>query len=413
MSLVKNKTLVDYDESYLYNQLRSFHESEQDVHYVLTHFVQKTNETKDANQALSRMQRKAQGLEPKQEVSDTSIESSRVNISEPSEPNIPTTPKEPVVANDWDANDWGPNTNISKPELDREPAKPTTTHVERIPESLLKQANNRSAEDKTETVEQIKATPQTSFEPKTAIARRRPANRPQPTRSQMSAESTNNSNNEAEQIRLNRLRQQEIKAKQEREGAQARRQNANNDVRTNNQTQNNNLNNEIIKQQSQQQNDRNVNNTTNNQRVFMNLQKSFETSEWITKSNQMKVATRDALKNMIVDKINIVDLRDKTNTDTYISLSSRTMHLLYSVAIGANLDIILIFNDSTTIRLAPESWLRSANAQTLIQNQYFYIYKDLNLNDFQQSLKPLIAEEISTSDYMQMFLKYSPIVTEK
>lgn len=405
MSLVKNKTLVDYDESYLYNQLRSFHESEQDVHYVLTHFVQKANDTKDANQALSRMQRKAQGLEPKQEVSDTSIESSRATISEP---NIPTTPKEPVVASDWDANDWGPNTNIGKPALDREPAKPTTTHVERIPESLLKQANNRPAEDKTETVEQIKVAPQTNFEPKTAIARRRPANRPQ-----MSAESTNNSNNEAEQIRLNRIRQQEIKAKQEHEAAQARRQNANNDVRTNNPTQNNNLNNEIIKQRSQQQNDRNVNNTTNNQRVFMNLQKSFETSEWITKSNQMKIATRDALKNMIVDKINIVDLRDKTNTDTYISLSSRTMHLLYSVAIGANLDIILIFNDSTTIRLAPESWLRSANAQTLIQNQYFYIYKDLNLNDFQQSLKPLIAEEISTTDYMQMFLKYSPIVTEK
>ncbi|WP_223876419.1 hypothetical protein, partial [Lactobacillus crispatus] len=59
-----------------------------------------------------------------------------------------------------------------------------------------------------------------------------------------------------------------------------------------------------------------------------------------------------------------------------------------------------------------ESWLRSTNAETLIKNQYFYIYKDLNLNDFQQSLKPLVAEEISTSEYMQMFLKYSPIVTD-
>ena len=160
------------------------------------------------------------------------------------------------------------------------------------------------------------------------------------------------------------------------------------------------------------QDERNVKNTTNNQRVFLNLQKSFETAEWITKSNQMKIATQDALKNMIVDKINIIDLRDNINTDTYIALNNRTMHLLYSVAIGANLDIILIFNDSTTIRLAPESWLRSTNAETLIKNQYFYIYKDLNLNDFQQSLKPLVAEEISTSEYMQMFLKYSPIVTD-
>src|SRR5699024_7811031 len=88
------------------------------------------------------------------------------------------------------------------------------------------------------------------------------------------------------------------------------------------------------------QDERNVKNTTNNQRVFLNLQKSFETAEWITKSNQMKIATQDALKNMIVDKINIIDLRDNINTDTYIALNNRTMHLLYSVAIGANLDII-------------------------------------------------------------------------
>lgn len=59
MSLVNTKTLTDYDESYLYNQLRSFHESKSDVHYVLTHFVQKNAENKDADQALSRMQREA------------------------------------------------------------------------------------------------------------------------------------------------------------------------------------------------------------------------------------------------------------------------------------------------------------------------------------------------------------------
>lgn len=355
MSLVNTKTLADYDESYLYNQLRSFHESKPDVHYVLTHFVQKKDDNKEASQALSRMQResrRAQGVE--EDVRTPTAPATRRRTEQR------TTPQtEPVSSSNWDANDWGPNTDTNpqtesvKPEpvaKTNRPATTTHTHVERIPDSLLKGTGTPNTNTENNTVPKpVTNNYNNNNEPKTAIAtRRRPGSeKTVPTRTAQSA-----------------------------------------------------------------QDERNVKNTTNNQRVFLNLQKSFETAEWITKSNQMKIATQDALKNMIVDKINIIDLRDNINTDTYIALNNRTMHLLYSVAIGANLDIILIFNDSTTIRLAPESWLRSTNAETLIKNQYFYIYKDLNLNDFQQSLKPLVAEEISTSEYMQMFLKYSPIVTD-
>ena len=374
MSLVNTKTLADYDESYLYNQLRSFHESKPDVHYVLTHFVQKKDDNKEASQALSRMQResrRAQGVE--EDVRTPTAPATRRRTEQR------TTPQtEPVSSSNWNANDWGPNTDTNpqtesvKPEPVAKTNRPaTTTHVERIPDSWLKGTGTPNTNTENNSVTKPVANNyNNNNEPKTAIAtRRRPeSENTVPTRTAQS------------------------------EQDERRRPESENTVST--------------RTAQSKQDERNVKNTTNNQRVFLNLQKSFETAEWITKSNQMKIATQDALKNMIVDKINIIDLRDNINTDTYIALNNRTMHLLYSVAIGANLDIILIFNDSTTIRLAPESWLRSTNAETLIKNQYFYIYKDLNLNDFQQSLKPLVAEEISTSEYMQMFLKYSPIVTD-
>lgn len=373
MSLVNTKTLTDYDESYLYNQLRSFHESKSDVHYVLTHFVQKNAENKDADQALSRMQREAR-------------KTSSAN---------------------WDANNWGPNTDttpqVTGPHTQVEPNKPkTTSHIEKIPDSLLRGTQTQDANNN------IAPQPTTNnYEPKTAIAtRRRPENTPQ------AQPSPHTQDAEAEQIRLNRLKQQQLKAQQAQREKQTRQQSTQTRSQNNIQAPNDNVNRQNNNSNVSVKNERNVKNTTNNQQVFLNLQKSFETAEWITKSNQMHVATQNALKNMIVDKINIIDLRDNTNTETYISLSSRTMHLLYSVAIGANLDIILIFNDSTTIKLAPESWLKSTNAQTLIQNEYFYVYKNLNLDDFQQSLKPLVADEINTPEYIQMFLKYSPIVAD-
>lgn len=374
MSLVNTKTLTDYDESYLYNQLRSFHESKSDVHYVLTHFVQKNAENKDADQALSRMQREA---------------------------------RKTASSANWDANNWGPNTDttpqVTGPHTQVEPNKPkTTSHIEKIPDSLLRGAQTQDANNN------IAPQPTTNnYEPKTAIAtRRRPENTPQ------AQPSPHTQDAEAEQIRLNRLKQQQLKAQQAQREKQTRQQSTQTRSQNNIQAPNDNVNRQNNNSNVSVKNERNVKNTTNNQQVFLNLQKSFETAEWITKSNQMHVATQNALKNMIVDKINIIDLRDNTNTETYISLSSRTMHLLYSVAIGANLDIILIFNDSTTIKLAPESWLKSTNAQTLIQNEYFYVYKNLNLDDFQQSLKPLVADEINTPEYIQMFLKYSPIVAD-
>lgn len=374
MSLVNTKTLADYDESYLYNQLRSFHESKPDVHYVLTHFVQKKDDNKEASQALSRMQResrRAQGVE--EDVRTPTAPATRRRTEQQTTPST-----ESVSSSNWDANDWGPNTDTNpqtesvKPEPVAKASRPaTTTHVERIPDSWLKGTGTPNTNTENNSVTKPVANNyNNNNEPKTAIATRR---RP---------ESENTVPTRTAQSEQDERRQPESENTVSTRTAQSK------------------------------QDERNVKNTTNNQRVFLNLQKSFETAEWITKSNQMKIATQDALKNMIIDKINIIDLRDNINTDTYIALNNRTMHLLYSVAIGANLDIILIFNDSTTIRLAPESWLRSTNAETLIKNQYFYIYKDLNLNDFQQSLKPLVAEEISTSEYMQMFLKYSPIVTD-
>lgn len=409
MSLVNTKTLTDYDESYLYNQLRSFHESKSDVHYVLTHFVQKNAENKDADQALSRMQREArktQGVEPEAEPTTVPATQRRTrNTTVAKAPNEPTPA--PENANNWDANNWGPNTDttpqVTKPNTQVEPNKPkTTSHIEKIPDSLLRGTQTQDANNN------IAPQPTTNnYEPKTAIAtRRRPENTPQ------AQPSPHTQDAEAEQIRLNRLKQQQLKAQQAQREKQTRQQSTQTRSQNNIQAPNDNVNRQNNNSNVSVKNERNVKNTTNNQQVFLNLQKSFETAEWITKSNQMHVATQNALKNMIVDKINIIDLRDNTNTETYISLSSRTMHLLYSVAIGANLDIILIFNDSTTIKLAPESWLKSTNAQTLIQNEYFYVYKNLNLDDFQQSLKPLVADEINTPEYIQMFLKYSPIVAD-
>lgn len=405
MSLVNTKTLTDYDESYLYNQLRSFHESKSDVHYVLTHFVQKNAENKDADQALSRMQREArktQGVEP--EVEPTTVPATQRRTRNTT---VAKAPNENWNANNWDANNWGPNTDttpqVTKPNTQVEPNKPkTTSHIEKIPDSLLRGTQTQDANNN------IAPQPTTNnYEPKTAIAtRRRPENTPQ------AQPSPHTQDAEAEQIRLNRLKQQQLKAQQAQREKQTRQQSTQTRSQNNIQAPNDNVNRQNNNSNVSVKNERNVKNTTNNQQVFLNLQKSFETAEWITKSNQMHVATQNALKNMIVDKINIIDLRDNTNTETYISLSSRTMHLLYSVAIGANLDIILIFNDSTTIKLAPESWLKSTNAQTLIQNEYFYVYKNLNLDDFQQSLKPLVADEINTPEYIQMFLKYSPIVAD-
>lgn len=409
MSLVNTKTLTDYDESYLYNQLRSFHESKSDVHYVLTHFVQKNAENKDADQALSRMQREArktQGVEPEVEPTTVPATQRRTrNTTVAKAPNEASSSN--WNANNWDANNWGPNTDttpqVTKPNTQVEPNKPkTTSHIEKIPDSLLRGTQTQDANNN------IAPQPTTNnYEPKTAIAtRRRPENTPQ------AQPSPHTQDAEAEQIRLNRLKQQQLKAQQAQREKQTRQQSTQTRSQNNIQAPNDNVNRQNNNSNVSVKNERNVKNTTNNQQVFLNLQKSFETAEWITKSNQMHVATQNALKNMIVDKINIIDLRDNTNTETYISLSSRTMHLLYSVAIGANLDIILIFNDSTTIKLAPESWLKSTNAQTLIQNEYFYVYKNLNLDDFQQSLKPLVADEINTPEYIQMFLKYSPIVAD-
>lgn len=405
MSLVNTKTLTDYDESYLYNQLRSFHESKSDVHYVLTHFVQKNAENKDADQALSRMQREArktQGVEPEAEPTTVPATQRRTRNT-----TVAKAPNENWNANNWDANNWGPNTDttpqVTKPNTQVEPNKPkTTSHIEKIPDSLLRGTQTQDANNN------IAPQPTTNnYEPKTAIAtRRQPENTPQ------AQPSPHTQDAEAEQIRLNRLKQQQLKAQQAQREKQTRQQSTQTRSQNNIQAPNDNVNRQNNNSNVSVKNERNVKNTTNNQQVFLNLQKSFETAEWITKSNQMHVATQNALKNMIVDKINIIDLRDNTNTQTYISLSSRTMHLLYSVAIGANLDIILIFNDSTTIKLAPESWLKSTNAQTLIQNEYFYVYKNLNLDDFQQSLKPLVADEINTPEYIQMFLKYSPIVAD-
>lgn len=411
MSLVNTKTLTDYDESYLYNQLRSFHESKSDVHYVLTHFVQKNAENKDADQALSRMQREArktQGVEPEAEPTTVPATQHRTrNTTVAEAPNEPTPAPEIASSANWDANNWGPNTDttpqVTGPHTQVEPNKPkTTSHIEKIPDSLLRGTQTQDANNN------IAPQPTTNnYEPKTAIAtRRRPENTPQ------AQPSPHTQDAEAEQIRLNRLKQQQLKAQQAQREKQTRQQSTQTRSQNNIQAPNDNVNRQNNNFNVSVKNERNVKNTTNNQRVFLNLQKSFETAEWITKSNQMHVATQNALKNMIVDKINIIDLRDNTNTQTYISLSSRTMHLLYSVAIGANLDIILIFNDSTTIKLAPESWLKSTNAQTLIQNEYFYVYKNLNLDDFQQSLKPLVADEINTPEYIQMFLKYSPIVAD-
>ena len=56
MSLVTSKKLTAYKNSYLYKLLRSYRANSDHFHYVLTHYVPKSEENTDAQSAISKLQ---------------------------------------------------------------------------------------------------------------------------------------------------------------------------------------------------------------------------------------------------------------------------------------------------------------------------------------------------------------------
>ena len=165
-----------------------------------------------------------------------------------------------------------------------------------------------------------------------------------------------------------------------------------------------------FKKQDKQKKDEKVKQKNMNS-TFVDLKKSFETAEWLRKSNSLKVDISNNLTKMKIKKIDIINLNN--NSENYLPLNSRSLNLLYSVIIGINLDIILIFNDQTIISLAPKNWLETATPETLIKNNYSFVYHDLDIRAFEQDLKSICVDEITAPQYIQMWLKYIPIVFAK
>lgn len=54
MSLVTKDKLKSYKDSYLYQTMRSFHESEEEPKYILTHYVSKQKTKVEAQRAVEK-----------------------------------------------------------------------------------------------------------------------------------------------------------------------------------------------------------------------------------------------------------------------------------------------------------------------------------------------------------------------
>ena len=100
MSLVTSKKLTAYKNSYLYKLLRSYRANSDHFHYVLTHYVPKSEENADAQSAISKLQNEQ-----------------RKNTQPRYQP-MPQAEKEQFSKAGCDSQDWGPNTK--EPRIENE-----------------------------------------------------------------------------------------------------------------------------------------------------------------------------------------------------------------------------------------------------------------------------------------------------
>lgn len=386
MSLVTKDKLTGYKDSYLYQTMRSFHESEEEPRFVLTHYVPKQKTKVEAQRAVEKMANNSETNTNKKSQVPTSNRS-----------NKPTT----GPADNWDPNAWVPSTSaptdkVSKPAVtsqntNRTNKLPTTSHTETLP------IPNTTSPQKTKQ----HVMKSNVLEPKTEVARYRPGTEPAKQKRPVSQNTSNaaegssaasiNATKPANKVRAesnhnNQQTQPKVQAQNSVPKSPVQKPTRNSD--------------QVVAKKQQQPDD------------FINLQQVFETAEWLRAANQLKVELNAHVNQMLVKAINLIDLSDRS--ETYIPLDKRTLNLLYSVVIGKNKDIILIFGDGTTINMAPQSWLsKNVNANVLLNNHYNYVYHDLNLTKLLQGLKPLCASEVNTPQYMQMWLKYIPFVPAK
>lgn len=147
--------------------------------------------------------------------------------------------------------------------------------------------------------------------------------------------------------------------------------------------------------------------------MFLDLQKAFETTEWINAANKVALELNNQVQQMPIKNIKCKDLRliPSDKAVGYIPFDTRSLNIIHSIIIQKELSIILIFNDGTTLNIAPEKWLsQGATVSELLQHKYNYVYYDLDLPAFIKGLKPLCASEVNAPSYLQMWLKYVPFV---
>lgn len=357
MSLVTSKKLTAYKNSYLYKLLRSYRVNSDHFHYVLTHYVPKSEENADAQSAISKLQNEQ-----------------RKNTQPRYQPK-PQAEKEQFSKAGWDSQDWGPNTKA--PRIENEQKLPTTSHFETLPPVPKHSTHTEALNTRSSRINH------NVMEPKTAVAKPRPTNKSTPMKKEQSENENFISQNRYDEKRQSKINRVEQKHNFTSETRLQKRQ-------------------ETIK--SPETNERK---TIPND--FLNLQATFETTEWLEQANKLKVELNANLDNMTVKTLKLLDLKD--NSETYIPLNRRTLNLLQSVIIGQSKFIILIFADGTTLTIAPKAWLdQGAKATDLIKNKYHFAYHDLDLAQLVKSLKPICASEVNTPMYMQMWLKYIPII---
>lgn len=150
---------------------------------------------------------------------------------------------------------------------------------------------------------------------------------------------------------------------------------------------------------------------SNEAELYSKVKESVTTAEWLRKANSFAVETSKKIKELPVKRIKLLSLED--NSKSSILLDDLLLHYLASIIIGKNLDIFLIFRDTTIITIAPSKWLESNNISKkyLLDNGYKYSYESLDIQLLIESLKPFCSASSVTDQTTQLWLKFVPILS--
>lgn len=145
--------------------------------------------------------------------------------------------------------------------------------------------------------------------------------------------------------------------------------------------------------------------------LYTKVKESVTTAEWLKKANSFAIETSKEIKNLKIKRIKLLSLEDESKSS--ILLDDLLLHYLASIIVGKNLDIFLIFRDTTIISIAPNKWLESNNISKtyLLNNGYKYSYENLDVNLLIESLKPFCAAASVTNQTTQLWLKFVPILS--